>query len=228
METFNKDELIFGIKRASPIVLGYIPIGFALGVIAANTGLNPLQIGLMSLLVYAGSAQFIAVNMLNIGANTVPIILTTFLVNLRHFLFSATLAPHFRKIRQKFIPIISFFITDESFAVSINDAEQKTFSHAYYLGLYITAYLGWFLSTIIGTALGNLIPDTSAFGFDFALPGMFLALLCMQLKDIKFFSVALISGFLSMVFIFIIPGNWNVVLSTIIAAILGVFIDNED
>lgn len=228
MQLCEKDDLVFGVKRAAPIVMGYIPVGFALGVMAADAGLNPLQMGLMSLFVYAGSAQFIAVDMLGSGISAVPIIITTFLVNLRHFLFSASLAPHFREIKQRYIPLISFFITDESFAVSITDVEQRPLSHAYYLGLYITAYSSWVLSTIMGTAFGNLIPDTKALGFDFALPGMFLALLCMQLKNVRFVLVALISGFLSILFIYTIPGNWNVILATVIAAMVGVLMGNED
>lgn len=80
----------------------------------------------------------------------------------------------------------------------------------------------------MGTAFGNLIPDTKALGFDFALPGMFLALLCMQLKNVRFVLVALISGFLSILFIYTIPGNWNVILATVIAAMVGVLMGNED
>jgi len=195
---------------------------------AAGAGLSPLQMALMSIFVYAGSAQFIAIDMLSSGTNAVPIIITTFLVNLRHFLFSASLAPYFRKIKQNFIPIISFFITDESFAVSITDAEQRALCHTYYLGFYVTAYLSWVLSTFIGATLGSLIPDTKALGFDFALPGMFLALLCMQFKNAKFILIALVSGFLSIFFIYTIPGNWNVILATIIAAMIGVFLSHEN
>ncbi|HHX23456.1 MAG TPA: AzlC family ABC transporter permease [Thermoanaerobacterales bacterium] len=228
MESYKRDELFFGIKRAAPIVMGYIPVGFALGVMAADVGLSPLQMAIMSIFVYAGSAQFIAVEMLGSQISAVPIIITTFLVNLRHFLFSASLAPHFKEIKQRYIPLISFFITDESFAVSITDVEQKRLSHFYYFGLYITAYLSWVVSTMIGATLGSLIPDTKALGFDFALPGMFLALLCMQFKNSKFVLVSLISGFLSIFFIYTIPGNWNVILAAIVAAIVGVLINNED
>jgi len=219
----RESELIFGIKSALPIVLGYIPVGFALGVMAADAGLSPLQIALMSLLVYTGSAQFIAVNMLSSGVTAVPIIVTTFLVNLRHFLFSATLAPYFCKVKQSLIPFISFFITDETFAVSITDAEQGPLSHTYYFGLYITAYLSWVFSTTIGATLGHLIPDTKALGFDFALPGMFIALLCIQFKNSRFVLIALISGCLSIIFANTIPGNWNIILATIISAMIGVF-----
>lgn len=221
----NKLELFFGIKGALPIVMGYIPVGFALGVMASDIGLSPLQIGIMSLFVYAGSSQFIAVNMLGTGVSSMAIVMTTFLVNLRHFLFSASLAPFFKEMNRKLIPIISFFITDESFAVSITDLEKRKPSAAYFIGLYGTAYIGWVISTIFGAAFGSLIPNTKALGFDFALPGMFLALLCMQLKSIKHIVVAIIAGTVSLILALTIPGNWNVIGATILAALVGVFID---
>ncbi|MCL6561237.1 MAG: nucleotidyltransferase domain-containing protein, partial [Firmicutes bacterium] len=117
---------------------------------------------------------------------------------------AGSLSPYFREVNKNLIPLISFYITDESFAVSITDVKEKSLNHTYFLGLYITSYLSWVLSTILGSAFGSLIPDTKALGFDFALPGMFLALLCMQLKDMKTIAVALAAGALSMFFIFAI------------------------
>jgi len=163
--------------------------------------------------------------MLGAGISPLPIIITTLLVNLRHILFSASLSPYLREVNKKLIPLISFYITDETFAVSITDVKETSLGHAYFLGLYITSYLSWVLSTILGSAFGSLIPDTKALGFDFALPGMFLALLCMQLKDMKTMIVALAAGALSILFILTIPGNWNVILATITAAALGVFLE---
>jgi 4-azaleucine resistance transporter AzlC len=205
--------------------MGYIPIGFALGVMAADIGLKTFETGLMSFFVYAGSAQFIAVNLLGMGISPLPIIATTLFVNLRHVLFSASLSPYFKEINQKLISFISFYITDESFAVSITDVKEKNLAYTYFIGLYVTSYLSWILSTMIGSAFCALIPDTKALGFDFALPGMFLALLCMQLKDWKTIAVALIAGALSILFVFAIPGNWNVILAAVIAAVLGVLLD---
>ncbi|MCG0276658.1 MAG: AzlC family ABC transporter permease [Thermosediminibacteraceae bacterium] len=225
MTNLEKRELIFGIKRAAPIVMGYVPVGFALGVLAADAGLSPLQTGMMSLLVYAGSAQFIAVSMLSAGAGYLPIIATTFLVNLRHILFSASLSPYFKEISQKIIPLISFYITDESFAVSITDAKEGNLAYTYFLGLYITSYLSWVISTVLGVTFGALIPNTKALGFDFALPGMFMALLCMQIKDRKTAFAALVAGLLSIFFLYILPGNWNVILASIITAMIGVLME---
>ncbi|KXG75233.1 Inner membrane protein YgaZ [Fervidicola ferrireducens] len=225
MTDCEKRDLVFGIKRAAPIVLGYVPVGFALGVLAANAGLTPLQAGMMSLLVYAGSAQFIAVSMLSAAASYPAIIATTFLVNLRHLLFSASLSPYFKEISRKLIPFISFFITDESFAVSITDLRERNLSYTYLLGLYVTSYLSWVLSTVMGAAFGNLIPDTKALGFDFALPGMFMALLCMQIKDMKAAFAAVLAGTLSVLFLYVLPGSWNVILASIITAMIGVLME---
>ncbi|MFO7151871.1 MAG: AzlC family ABC transporter permease [Bacillota bacterium] len=225
MTACEKKELLFGIKRAFPIVMGYVPVGFALGVLAADAGLTPFQTGMMSLMVYAGSAQFIAVSMLAAGASYLAIIATTFLVNLRHLLFSASLSPYFKDLDHRLIPLISFYITDESFAVSITDVKEKVRGYAYFLGLYVTSYLSWVLSTVLGAAFGSLIPDTRALGFDFALPGMFLALLCMQIKDGKKAFAALMAGGLSLFFLWVLPGNWNVILASVITAAMGVLLE---
>ncbi|MGB9812725.1 MAG: AzlC family ABC transporter permease [Thermovenabulum sp.] len=225
MTSLERKQLIFGIKRAMPIVIGYMPVGFALGVLAANANLTPFQIGIMSLLVYAGSAQFIAVSMLSNGIGNLPIIATTFLVNLRHILFSASLSPYFKKINYRLIPFISFFITDESFAVSITDARERNLSYTYFIGIYITSYLSWVISTIIGATFGSLIPDTNMLGFDFALPGMFMVLLLMQIKNYKTAVVAIASGVLSIFFIYVFPGNWNVILAAVITAVIGVLME---
>lgn len=222
MNDEDKGQLIFGLRQSIPVMLGYFPVGFALGVMASGTGINLGQMGVMSSFVYAGSAQFIGVDMMSIGANPAAIILTTFLVNLRHLLFSASLSPYFKHIHQKWIPFISFFVTDETFAVSITDAKKRVLSHYYYFGLYVTSYLCWVLSTMMGSAFGGLIPDTKALGFDFALPGMFLALLCLQIKDRKSIAIALISGTLSMIVLLTVPGHWNVIIAAITAAGLGV------
>jgi len=225
MTANQREELIFGLKRSVPIMIGYFPVGMAFGVLAADIGLTPFEAGLMSLFVYAGSSQFIAVKMLGISGDIMTIIITTFLVNLRHLLFSASLSPYFKEIKQKLIPVISFGITDETFAVSITDVREKSLSHFYFFGIYFTSYLAWIASTVLGSVLGSLIPDTKALGFDFALPGMFLGLLCIQIKNFKNLVVALLAGLLSILFMVLIPGNWNVILATMIAAFLGVTIE---
>ena len=109
-----------GVAAGWPICLGYAPIGLAFGVLAQKAGLTPLEIGLMSVIVFAGSSQFIAVSMLSGGASMVSIVATAFVVNLRHFLMSSALAVYLKNSDRKKLTFFSYGITDESFAVNLN------------------------------------------------------------------------------------------------------------
>ena len=108
-----------GLHAGWPICLGYVPIGMAFGVLAQKAGLTPFQIGLMSILVFAGSAQFIAVSMLTGGASAPAIIATTFVVNLRHVLMSSALAIYLRTAHRGLLALFAYGVTDESFAVNL-------------------------------------------------------------------------------------------------------------
>ena len=113
-----------GFRAAWPICLGYFPIGLAFGVLAQKAGIGPLGVGLMSLLVFAGSAQFIAVSMLAQTAALTSIVLTTFLVNLRHLLMSSALSVYLRHSSWRFLCLFSHGITDESFAVNMTQFRE--------------------------------------------------------------------------------------------------------
>lgn len=217
----EQNQLMAGARAALPIVLGYIPIGLAFGVLAVKQGLGVLGIFFMSLLVYAGSAQFIATGMLAAGASTGAIIATTFLVNLRHLLMSASISSHLKRIHPVVQAIISFGITDETFAIDITAAQEQERGARFFIGVHGLSQLSWILSTVIGGLVGNLIPQPERFGLDFALPAMFVGLLLMQLRESKELLVAVISGALSVGLALALKGNWNIILATIFAASIG-------
>ncbi len=214
-------ELLAGARAALPIVLGYIPIGLAFGVLAVQQGLGVPGIFLMSLMVYAGSAQFIGTGMLAAGASPSAIIATTFLVNLRHLLMSASLSSYLRRIHPLIQAIISLGITDETFAVGITAVREKEHSAHFFLGLHGISQVSWVISTVTGGLIGNLIPHPERFGLDFALPAMFVGLLLMQLRERKELLVAVISGAVSVGLALGLKGNWNIILATLIGASMG-------
>ncbi|MDH7479340.1 MAG: AzlC family ABC transporter permease, partial [Syntrophomonadaceae bacterium] len=113
----NAYTLSTGIKSALPIVMGYLPIGFAFGVLAVQEGIGVLPTLSMSVLVFAGSAQLIAVGLIGAGASWVSIALTTFVVNLRHLLMSAALAPYLKSLARWEVGWFGYQLTDETFAV---------------------------------------------------------------------------------------------------------------
>lgn len=214
-----------GVKGAVPIVLGYLPIGFAFGVLAIQQGLTVPDIFLMSLFVYAGSAQFIAAAMLATGADAASIIMTTFLVNLRHLLMSASLSPYLKHIPSPIQALLSYGLTDETYAVGITAVRQETLSARYFAGLHITSQAGWIISTVVGGMMGNLIPDPTRLGIDFALSAMFIGLLLMQIKDKKDILVAACAGGISLLLAMGFQGNWNIIIATVVAATIGVSVE---
>lgn len=211
-----------GLKAAVPIITGYVPIGLAFGILASQQGLTAGTIFLMSLIVYAGSSQFIAAAMMASGAEAISVISTTFLVNLRHLLMSASLSPHMKGFSTKLQSIISFGITDETFAVSASYTENSKPSEGFFLGLHLASHGSWILSTVLGGIFGSKLTDTTKWGIGFALSAMFIGLLVMQLKDKKGLLVSICAGILSLILKISLKGNYNVIIAAIVAATIGV------
>lgn len=215
-----------GLTASWPICLGYIPIGIAFGVLAGKAGLTPLEIGLMSLIVFAGSAQFIAVSMLASGSGAAAIIATTFIVNLRHLLMSSALAVFLKLETRRKLSLFAYGVTDESFAVNYSRFKQGGWTLNQALVLNHSANMVWFLSTVAGGFGGAWIPD-GAFGIDYALIAMFICLLVYQLKGRIYILTALTAGGLAVLFALILPGNLHVIIGSVLAATLCVFIKPE-
>jgi len=217
-----KKEFLRGVKDALPIVLGYLPLGTAFGVLAGNYGLSFGQVAALSFFLYSGSGQFVAIGLLKAGLSPPAIIASIFLVNLRYLLLSASIAPFFRKFSSRFLAIAAHGITDETYAVALGSFRKSKARPSYIAGLFITAYLSWISGSILGVAVGSLAGDTARFGVDFALTAMFISLLVMQLKDRPTLAVAIMAGILSIIIREFSQSGWNVVVSTVTAATLGV------
>ncbi|GMA07986.1 transporter [Tetragenococcus halophilus subsp. flandriensis] len=183
MEEVKYETFVDGMKACVPTILGYLGIGFALGVVGKGVGLSVFAIFLMSVIVYAGSAQFIICGLIAIQAPVTSIIATVFLVNLRHFLMSLSVAPYFRQASLLENVGIGTLLTDESYGVLTMALKRMgKVSVAWTNGLNICAYLTWIVATVLGGLLGNFIPEPEIFGLDFALVAMFLGLFLFQVE----------------------------------------------
>jgi len=216
------DNFVMGIKKSIPVVLGYIPIGMAFGILANQQGMSIFEIFLMSSTVYAGASQFIATAMIAAGVNAASIIFTVFLVNLRHMLMSASLSPYFKRASSLVQAIISFGLTDETYAVDITYLKENAPSTSLFAGLHTVCYAAWVISTVVGGMLGNMIPDPTRWGMDYALSAMFIALLCTQIEDGRDVLVAVSSAAFSLLITEMSGSNWNVIIATVLAATIGV------
>ena len=206
---------------ALPVVMGYLPIGFAYGVLAINAGLTPFETIAMSVVVYAGSAQLMAVSLFAAGVNPFSIVLTAFVVNLRHLLFSASLSPYLQHWQKSQVAAFCYELTDESFGVHSLRFERGAVDPAAALSINLTCQLAWVAGTALGALAGSLITDVKPFALDYALPAMFIALLVLQIRNKLHLVVAAAGGLLSLGLWLGHVTQWNVILAAILAATLG-------
>ncbi|WP_458120075.1 AzlC family ABC transporter permease [Paenibacillus sp. Z6-24] len=218
-----------GVRDGIPTLLGYISIGLAAGIVGAASHLSVLEVGLMSLLVYAGAAQFIICAMLAVHTPISAIILTTFVVNLRNFLLSATLAPHFTRYSLLRNMGIGLLVTDESFGVAAGRiAQGKSLNDHWMNGLNLTAYASWIVSCVVGAMFGSWIADPEQLGMDYALTGMFVALLVLQLdhlapEKLKHYLRLMVYMVIAMLLLsMVVSSQLAVIIATIIVATIGV------
>jgi 4-azaleucine resistance transporter AzlC len=211
-----------GVKDSGPILVGVIPFGITCGVVGLTAGLTPLETVMMSVLVFAGSAQFIGITMLGAGITGWGIIVfTTLLVNLRHLLMGASLASYM--VQQPFSRqmLLSFLLTDEAYAVTISRIYQAGYSVSHQMGTSIALYVTWMLSTVAGVLVGGYIPDPLAWGLDFAMPATFLVLLFPRLKGRTDLLVCLVAGGVAILGAVYMPGKWYMIAACLVAALVG-------
>ena len=190
-------EFLAGIKKTLPLLVGVFPFGIIFGALALASGLTPLATQAMSLFVFAGSAQFIAANLVGVGAQLWLIVLTTWVVNLRHLLYSATLTPHLKHLPNRWIAPLAFLLTDEAFVVvsqRYNQPDDPRYKHWFFLGSAVSMYVTWQTGTVIGIVAGQVIPNPLSWGLDFALPVTFIGMLIPMLKDKATFAAMLTAG----------------------------------
>ncbi len=209
-----------GVKATFPLVVGATPFGIIFGALAVSGALTPNGTQAMSTIVFAGSSQFIALSLIGGGASLAVIIGTTFVVNLRHMLYSATLAPHFKRLPQRWMIPLAFWLTDESFVASakfFNQTEDQELKKAYLLGSELFMYLNWQWVTWLGIKVGQAIPDPGAWGLDFAMVVTFLGMLMPEIKNRPTLAAALVAGLAAL-----LGRNIPNQLGLLLAALLGI------
>ena len=180
-----RTEFLAGVRAEIPLMLGALPFGLIYGALAREAGIPPAAALAMSSIVFAGSAQFIGTELFASGSPGAVILLTTFVLNLRHLLYSASVAPRLRHLRPAWKWLLGYLLTDEAYAVTITrfqvrkptDADR----HWFFLGAGLTLWAGWQLSTAAGVLLAAGIP--TGWDLEFALPLIFIAIIVPMLTD---------------------------------------------
>jgi len=197
----RRTEFLAGLRATLPLMAGVIPFGIIFGALATAGGIPAGIAGAMSAFVFAGSAQLIAVGLLSGGAGLVVVVTTTFFVNLRHNLYAATLAPHVRRLPQRWLLALAFWLTDETYLVVIQRYARRDaspFKHWFHLGSAVTMYASWQAATWLGIWAGGSIPNPAGWGLDFALPATFIGMLVPIVRDRSMILCITVAGALSL------------------------------
>ncbi|MGP9019664.1 AzlC family ABC transporter permease [Streptomyces sp. BR1] len=207
-------------------MLGYVPVAFAFGVLGHTAGLPGWALIAMSLFVYGGSSQFAALQLIGVGAAPYAIVLTTFVVNLRHLLLSAAVAPRLKSWRRREQALFAYELTDEAFAVhSAQYGDRPDRPKAEVLSFNLAVHASWVAGTVAGVLAGDLVTDVRALGLDYALPAMFMALLAAGIvTDRRGLAVAAVAGGGAVVLTLLGLQYWAVLVAAALAATFGLAI----
>jgi len=220
-----------GARDAFSIVMGYFGVGLAAGVVEHAAGLSVAEILFLSVVLYAGSAQFILVSMLALGQSVSAIVLTVFFVNVRHVLMSAALSPYLRHLTTWQNVLLGAQLTDETFVVAIaRCAREPQLSARWLGGLQLTAWMVWACANVSGAFLAGSLSQRllQTQVLSFALPCMFAGLLVLQLQvqavRWRGASVAILSAIVALTIAWHFPGPWAVIIATVVGATLGLLL----
>lgn len=219
----RRAEFLGGVRAELPIIMGVLPFGMIYGVLALGVGLPPLLAQAMSAILFAGSAQFIAVQLIGVGTPAAVLLLTTLVVNLRHLLYSTSLAPHLQPLSARWRWLLAYLLTDEAYAVTIlhyNDEGRPVANkHWFFLGAGFALWLSWQLSTAAGIFLGTQLP--ASWSLDFTLALTFIGLMVPTLRDRPSLAAAVAAGTVA-VLTTGLPFKLGLILAALTGIVVGV------
>jgi 4-azaleucine resistance transporter AzlC len=211
-----------GVRALLPMHLGVMPFGVIYGIVALQSGIPPLAAVLMSSIVFAGSAQFLLAQLVGVGAPALLMVGAAGVVNLRHALYSASVAPVLKPLPWRWKFLLAYLLTDEAYAAAIPHlltAPRSPFAHWILFGAGFTLWAGWQIATLVGVLVGARLPDHLS--LDFALPLTFIAIVVPLLTDRRRIGVALVSGTLA-VLLAGLPYKLGLFCAALAALLLGV------
>ena len=227
-------EFFTGCRDELPLQFGCIPFGLLYGIAAINAGISPWLAQMGSAIVFAGASQLVIVQMLTAGAAALPIGTTSSVINLRHLLYSASVAPYVRHLSRPWRLLLAYLLTDEAYAVAIlryqktvvnglepaaepsDPPSAQDYRHWYFLGCGFTLWFFWQISSAIGIFFGTTIPPE--WDIDFAVPLTFIALLALLMRQQGATTTAVVAGLAALAF-----ASLPYKLGLVVAIMLGLF-----
>jgi 4-azaleucine resistance transporter AzlC len=217
-----------GVRAEFPLLIGVFPFGMIYGALAMNAGLSKPASQMMSSIVFAGSSQFVTTQLVHEAAPGFVIVLTIAVVNLRHMLYSASLAPHLAHLSLRWKTLLSYLLTDEAYAPSVIKYEREgvqPFSHWFVFGAGLALWSTWQVSTALGIFLGTAIPES--WSLDFALPLTFIAMVVPVLKGRPYIAAALSAGVVALV-AYSLPFKLGLILAALVGIVVGTYLEGRN
>jgi predicted branched-subunit amino acid permease len=222
----GREAFFHGVRTLIPLTPGVIPFGLITGVMAIEMGMSPGMSMGMTLLFYSGSAQLVALQLLQNGALPVTVVVTALIINLRFIMYSASLAPYLHHLPRRWTWPVSYLLSDQSYALctlKFSSGELGRFAPHFYAGTAVAMWLTWQLSVFAGVYLGASIPE--AWSLSFAVPLSFLALLVPGIRSAASLGAAVTGGLIAVSAVKL-PYNLGLVTASIGGVIAGLLIEN--
>lgn len=217
-----------GARDIFPILFGALPFGMVVGVVSAEINLSTIETFAESALIFAGASQLVMLNLLTEDAALWVIVISTGILNLRHVIYSASLAPFYKKRSALWKALLSHIMVDQVYALGYahhSENPSAANKHWYHLGLGITIGSVWMIATMVGYFLGAIIP--ASWSLSFVIPLMFLALLVPSIKDRSYLIAALVSAIVIMLTVDL-PNNLGLIIATIAGITTGFLLSKPD
>lgn len=224
----EKNVWLKGAIDTLPLIVAAIPFAIIFGALAVSYGFSYLATLGMSIFVFAGSSQFIAMTLIAASTPILVIVVTVFVVNIRHMLYSISLIPNIKNLGKWQRVPFAFWMTDESFAAlsrfkltEPTDAQLQQ----YYWGSAIAMYVNWVLCTWLGILLGQQMPNMMEWGLDIAMVLAFIAIVIPSIKH-KAHCVCALVALLSAALTYSWPYNTGLLFSSLLAIVCGVMMES--
>lgn len=222
-----RKTLLLGLRDTLPMMAGSAPLGLIFGALGAASELGPLATLAMSLFVYAGSAQFVAVGLVAQQASVMVLWVTTLLINARHVLYGPTLRPHLEGVPRPLMALLAFWLTDETFAVaagrfSVDDSLRRP--GVYMLGSALAMYINWQVWTVLGIVVGYRFEGLGELGLDFAMVVTFIGIAVPLITTLPMLVCALAAGGAALL-LADLPYQGGLVVASVVGVGAGVLIE---
>jgi len=223
----RRAEFRRGLLAILPLLAGVFPFGMIYGVLAIAAGIPQLAAHAMSVIVFAGASQFVGAQMIGQAAPSPVVVLTIFVMNLRHSLYSASLAPWFEKLSAGWKALLAYLLVDEVYAIFISQPEKRLsegLAHWFFVGAGLGLWTSWQTGTALGIFLGAQLPQS--WNLDFTLPLTFIALLIPTVRNKPMMAAALAGGF-SAVLLASLPFRIGFILAALIGILVGLVLESK-